>query len=562
MDEIDPGAHACELLLEDGAVAVELVHGPGQDGGHVAPDARARALHVSGRDDKWHHPAARGLFLRQVVAVLGEERGRVEVKARRPTEDHRVARPAEALVTLRAVGRDVDKVTLLAPQRVLEQAVDFRVRGLDLARAVQARMHDAAGEVVHIELADPARDLDVAEAEERERRLDDRVCAVGDVRVLGLRRAQVVAIEAAVLQHFTVLQVDARPGRRRGLEAQPADQVLAQVEYGFIGRGMQDRDRLEFLADLDRERPACLERAVDLNRPDAAHSRRVDARPWDSGIINFTIVDAALEHRRSRRLPGLVGADDDLLARVEREVQFSDQGETIAIGLRRGGALLHAIAALVPTVAEHDRDRMGARRERVGQVIRLILEPLIVRVAMRRENFDADFGAVEQQVIEAEAADIGARRDNAAGKIEALVERGVGLSIGKVGRDPLRLPGLVQLGRLEPGRRTFSGFGIAPDPDLPVVTRPRCQGERRRVAQAINRRALDAAGIQEDRVEARIGCDQDLGRDLTGVGRVLDDPGQPRLIQGKPERIQDPIGLELRDLHGLTLPWQIGIRLG
>jgi len=165
-------------------------------------------------------------------------------------------------------------------------------------------------------------------------------------------------------------------------------------------------------------------------------------------------------------------------------------------------------------------------------------------------------------VIEAEAADIGTRRDNAAGKIEGLIERGVNLRIGKVGRDPLRLPGLVQLGRLEPGRLTFSGFGVSPDANLPVVTRPRRQGECRRVAQAINRCAFDAAGIQEDHVEARIGCDHDLGRDLTGVGRVLDDPGQPRLIQGKSERIHDPIGLEVRDLHGFTLLWQIGIRLG
>ena len=103
----------------------------------------------------------------------GQHAGAVEEERRGRGEDLDVAGPAESLVALRAVGRDVDEVAAHAPDDVLVQAVDELVRASRTSRCARCRCgtpgDDAA--VRRRRVARPAVDLGVAEAVEGEPRL-------------------------------------------------------------------------------------------------------------------------------------------------------------------------------------------------------------------------------------------------------------------------------------------------------------------------------------------------------------------------------------------------------
>ena len=58
---------------------------------------------------------------------LFEEALNIEIEARRADKHLRVARPTEAFVSLRAVGRDGEVIAALSPKNVGNQPVDIGV---------------------------------------------------------------------------------------------------------------------------------------------------------------------------------------------------------------------------------------------------------------------------------------------------------------------------------------------------------------------------------------------------------------------------------------------------
>ena len=77
-----------------------------------------------GRHHERHVAVVAGLLEREVAQPRGEESVAVVEEARGRAEHLDVARPAEALVALRAVGRDREEVAAHAPDDVLVQAVE------------------------------------------------------------------------------------------------------------------------------------------------------------------------------------------------------------------------------------------------------------------------------------------------------------------------------------------------------------------------------------------------------------------------------------------------------
>jgi len=138
--ELDPGAHTRILPLEQATVAVRDVHRPRHDHRRVAPTRGAGRVGRVGVQDVGNHPgqaAADVLVGGNVTEPLREETRYIEVVCRGRGEHLRVARPAEPLVALRAVGRDVEEVAPLPPHDVVLELVQERVRGLERARLLE-----------------------------------------------------------------------------------------------------------------------------------------------------------------------------------------------------------------------------------------------------------------------------------------------------------------------------------------------------------------------------------------------------------------------------------------
>ena len=190
----------------------------------------------------------------EVAQPVREEAGDVEVERGRAREHLRVARPAEPLVALRAVGRHADEVALLPPHDVVVELVEHRVGAGEGAGARHVGVHDDAGDRFRRRRAWQPFDLHEAEAVEGEVRLEGLLgAATQRVAVRLLRGAKVGRVEVAVLvEHLGVLELDRRAGGSRDAEPHPADHVLPHVVHGLASRCVDDLERLDLLDAPDR----------------------------------------------------------------------------------------------------------------------------------------------------------------------------------------------------------------------------------------------------------------------------------------------------------------------
>ena len=249
--EVDPPAHAVELILQDALVAVGLVQRPGVDHRHVRPGGGGvRALaqqpvrHAPVLQGVGHHmgyAALGGLLQRHVPQPLAEEGIRVAQEGGRPAENLRVPRPAHALVPLGAVRGDVQEVVLQAPLYVVLQLVHQRVRAGEGAGSAHAGMHHAGGEVFRPHLPGPCLQLGVAEALEGEQLTILRAPAPADVAYLCLGRAQVGKVGVALgVQGLEAPQMHQIARLAGHAEAHPARQVLPEVQHRVALGGHDD----------------------------------------------------------------------------------------------------------------------------------------------------------------------------------------------------------------------------------------------------------------------------------------------------------------------------------
>ena len=83
----------------------------------------------------------------------------------------RISGPAQPLIPLGAIGRNVQEVGFQPPKGIGEQAVDFFISGSDESRPIHFRIDRPSLKVGGIYAIQPA-DLHIAEAEESKARAD------------------------------------------------------------------------------------------------------------------------------------------------------------------------------------------------------------------------------------------------------------------------------------------------------------------------------------------------------------------------------------------------------
>lgn len=172
----------------------------------------------------------------QVVQPAVEEVGGVERERCGCRESCDVAGPPQALITLRAVGRDTQEVAALTPDGVLDELRDERLGARESSRPRHLRMDHDGLEVSRAELAGPPVDLGVAETVEREGGLE-RVDPTRENKLIGrLRVAERPDAQLAVLEDLCVTDADDVPAGALHPKPEPAHEVLPEVHENTTRR--------------------------------------------------------------------------------------------------------------------------------------------------------------------------------------------------------------------------------------------------------------------------------------------------------------------------------------
>ena len=137
--------HRGVVVREDRGVAGEAPDGPRDDNPRVAPAGVAVTEDDVRREVG--EGAVRALAVAHGAHPLREERAGVHVVERGGCEDLRVAAPAEALVALRAVGGEVEKVSLLPAHNAALQLIDERIGALESAGVSERGVDDDGGKL-------------------------------------------------------------------------------------------------------------------------------------------------------------------------------------------------------------------------------------------------------------------------------------------------------------------------------------------------------------------------------------------------------------------------------
>jgi len=111
------GNHGIDILFKKRLIAVCQIDLPRHDYRRVAPRRACIRVVEDVRHDKTY--SAEAFYIRRhIFSPLAEKALDIEVIACGFYKDLSVARPAEAFVTLRAVGGNVDKIASLSPENI------------------------------------------------------------------------------------------------------------------------------------------------------------------------------------------------------------------------------------------------------------------------------------------------------------------------------------------------------------------------------------------------------------------------------------------------------------
>ena len=220
--------------------------------------------------------------------------------------------------------------------------------------------------------------------------------------------------------------------------------------------------------------------------------------------------------------------------------QFGQQLPAAAINRPRVAGKTKAAA--IPAVAQSDRQRTGTL-QLFGYIKGLVLHLGIVGAAIGGQHFAADLSAVPGRLIQPQAADIQPGFFDRPARSNRFGKNGVA-GFGLVAADPLRLPGLVLFGGLEPvfGARRFL-IGIRAHRYGPGIAGAGRKGHLHRCAQAVQ---IGPAGVCRN---VRAVFHKDAGSRLSLTGRILHLPGKDRLSDGVAQRVGQVVGLAMGDLH-------------
>ena len=186
------------------------------------------------------HAAVAPLVGGEIAKPLFKEALNVEIEARRADKHLRVARPAEALVSLRAVGRDIEEVALLTPYYILEKSVHRLIRALEVPRAADIRVYNYRREILFFYLIRPVLKADIAKTEEGQRAFICVLLAVAGEFYLCAGGAVVGVIEIAVaVERLTVRDSRLRAGDALYFKLDITRYILAEINDRLARRSFR-----------------------------------------------------------------------------------------------------------------------------------------------------------------------------------------------------------------------------------------------------------------------------------------------------------------------------------
>src|SRR5207245_1687493 len=250
----DKPSHRLPATLNHAAVAIGLVNGPGTDdagitpGGAKIPTMLEWIGSVAGKD------TAGALRFHKLSQPLGVERGDVGIESGSSHIDLSVTGPTEALISLRTIGRKIQKISALRPNNIFEKAIHKRVGALEIAGKTRFRVHDNARNGIQIRCARIASQFHIwetVESEAGDEGFPERIAAQ-DVGVSSTGFAEVFGHQTAIgMQHLTVTKANLDAGRPFYFQGHDTRKILAEIENVNAVCWGGDGERFDLLDSLD-----------------------------------------------------------------------------------------------------------------------------------------------------------------------------------------------------------------------------------------------------------------------------------------------------------------------
>ena len=194
---IYPLLHCREHFLKDFPVAIGKIQLPRTNGNGVSPTAAS--LNAPNVRNNLADGALFALTEAHIAQPFTEELFNVVVVRSGLDKHLRITRPALTLVTLGTVGGYIEEVAALTPKDVLEETVEHRVGGFNIACSLHIAIHGDSSKVIERRLAREFVNANIAEAVKGKCRLKGLLAVTTGVIVSALGRTVVFVIKIAVL---------------------------------------------------------------------------------------------------------------------------------------------------------------------------------------------------------------------------------------------------------------------------------------------------------------------------------------------------------------------------
>ncbi len=269
-------------------------------------------------------------------------------------------------------------------------------------------------------------------------------------------RKMVLGDVAGLIQELAVHDGQFGAGRPEVAQAQPAVDVLPEVDNLAIGLGTGDGDRTELL------HPAC-RRGRGVGQTLQAVVGDGDGLPCGGPgpvVLALPRHEVGGQQRPGGRPPLRASGDDDIVG-----MELPEEGKRAAVAV---GQLEEARVPAPPAVGEHDLPLVLSTDEKVPHVVDLDVQRGRVTGEARRQLDVSDTLAVEERLVDPVRRGVDPGVCRRCRQLEGVAQH-VGGPFGFVRLDPAGDPvGLFEQSRLEPGRpRPFALAAVRPDLDPP-----------------------------------------------------------------------------------------------
>ncbi len=385
--------------------------------------------------------------------------------------------------------------------------------------------------------------------------------AVGGIDILGLCRAQVVPVEAAVLHDLAVAELYNAAPRRIRVELHPAGHVLAEVQNCLAFRGMYHLDGRELLLlHYLRATPGHKGDFFFIYHRAEALGFAPGLAPAGDGEVRvevLAVVDIAEGHRGGVCPPAVVRAEDRLAAVLIGNVQLAYGVQGVAVQVV---VAVEDHVPLVPARAQGKAHGVTPLPQELRHVEGLVFQVKVIAVIAGQQVLVPGLFAVYPQLVNTHAAGIGPGAGHVAGQADILGEKRLALLVGELPgggcRYPFGLPGFVLLGGLKIGAGAGAVPAVAPDSHRPAVPLAGQQLYRDLIPQGGD--VFPSAAV-EDRFALQ--AHGDLCGGLLLVRSVVSRPGEYRSGHIKAQGLLHVIRAQMGQFHFdylLSCSWVFG----